>query len=189
MGCQGTFLQKIRFLEKRLYICKEFLHHQNLKFQKNMIRSLLKLAFWAIVVMVIYNYFWGSPTEKAQSGRVFQGVGQLFGEIKSLVVSEKGKFDGGKYDVALDKMGNVITKLREHGNQTGDKALIQQSVQLEDRRQHIGKQLENTEKDMKTGGETSAKLQQAANLARELERLNIDLQGLVEKVSPGASKK
>lgn len=154
-----------------------------------MIRSLLKLAFWAIIVMVIYNYFWGTPTEKAQSGRVFQGVGQLFGEIKSLVVSEKDKFDGGKYDVALDKMGNVITKLRDHGNQTGDKGLVQQSVQLEDRRQHIEHQLQKTEKEMSTGAQTSEKLQQAANLARELERLNIDLQGLVEKVSPGASKK
>jgi hypothetical protein len=154
-----------------------------------MIRSLIKFAFWAIVVMVIYNYFWGNPQEKAQSGRVFQGVGQLFGEVKSLVVSEKGKFDGGKYDTALDKMGNVITKLRDHGNQTGDKALIQQSVQLEDRRQHIDHQLKKTEKDMATGGQTSEKLQQAANLARELERLNIDLQGLVEKVSPGASTK
>ncbi|MEO0041461.1 MAG: hypothetical protein RL329_909 [Bacteroidota bacterium] len=154
-----------------------------------MIRSLLKLALWVVVVMVTYNYFWGNPAEKAQSGRVFQGVGQVFGEIKSLVVSEKGKFDGGKYDSALDKMGNVIGKLRDHGNQTGDKALVQQTVQMEDRRQHIEHQLKKTEKDISAGGQTSDKLQQAANLARELERLNVDLQGLVEKVSPGASKR
>jgi hypothetical protein len=133
--------------------------------------------------------FLGYSDRKSTIGSCFSRRRATFGEIKSLVVAEKGKFDGGKYDVALDKMGNVITQLRDHGNKTGDKALVQQSVQMEDRRQHIEHQLQKTEKDMKSGGETSDKLQQAANLARELERLNIDLQGLVEKVSPGSSKR
>ena len=54
-----------------------------------MIRSLFKLGLMAVVCIVIYNYFFGSNTEKEQSKKIFQGVGNVFTEVRGLVRDRK----------------------------------------------------------------------------------------------------
>jgi hypothetical protein len=58
-----------------------------------MIRSLLKLGLMAVICIVIYNRFFGTETEKDQSKRIFKGVGNVFTEVRTLVKSEREKFD------------------------------------------------------------------------------------------------
>ena len=54
-----------------------------------MIRSLLKLALLAVVCIVIYNYFFGSASEKDQSRRIFKGVGGVLPKCAGLCALKK----------------------------------------------------------------------------------------------------
>lgn len=168
-----------------------------------MIRSLIKIGFVVVVGLICYNYFFGTSTEKEQSKRIFSGVGNLFGEVRTLVRGEREKFDAGKYDTALDKMGNVIDRLKTHNATTGDRNVQAEIAQLESRKRQLEQELARVEAMPDTpqnyaskGGTTarspqttSSKLEQAAQLAREMESLNNALQGIVNKVaSPEAQQ-
>ena len=88
-----------------------------------MFRSLFKLAFIAIAAILAYNYFFGTSEEKENSQKVF---GQLRGVVVSmadLVKAEKAKFDAGKYDAALQKLGGAYRTIREQAQHVDDKVL------------------------------------------------------------------
>ncbi len=143
-----------------------------------MIRSLLKLALLAVVCIVIYNYFFGTAVEKDQSRRIFKGVGSVFTEVRGLVSTEKNKFDAGKYDAALGKMQDVLSRLRSHAKETNDSDLNRQIAQLEQRKAVLEKKVETMPSD--TGFQKSAdKVKQFSDMAKQLESLTNDIQSLV----------
>lgn len=143
-----------------------------------MIRSLLKLALLAVVCIVIYNYFFGSVSEKDQSRRIFKGVGGVFTEMRGLVRSEKDKFDAGKYDAALGKMQDVIQRLRSHATETNDPELKRQVAQLEQRKNALEQKVDAMPSD--TGFQKSAdKVKQFSDMAKQLESLTNDIQSVV----------
>ncbi len=143
-----------------------------------MIRSLLKLVLLAVVCIVIYNYFFGDATEKEQSRRIFKGVGSVFTEVRGLVRSEKDKFDAGKYDVALNKMQDVIQRLKSHATETNDPELKRQVAQLEQRKNALEQKVDAMPTD--TGYQKTAdKVRQFSDMAKQLESLNNDIQSLV----------
>lgn len=145
-----------------------------------MIRSLLKLGFLAVVCIVIYNYFFGTASEKDQSRRIFKGVGNVFTEVRGLVRSEKDKFDAGKYDAALGKMQDVLQRLKTHASETQDSDLKRQVIALEQRKASLERQI-NAMPTTDTGYQKSPdKLRQYAEMAKQLENLTNDLQMLVD---------
>ena len=151
-----------------------------------MIRSLLRLALLAVVCIVIYNYFFGSSTEKQQSQRIFKGVGSVFTEVRDLVSSERGKFDAGKYDVALAKMQDVLGKLRSHAADANDPTLNRQIANLQQRKATLQNQV-NNESTPNTGYQKAAdSVKHYNDMARQLESLTNDLQNLVHQVAPDA---
>ena len=83
-------------------------------------RSILKFAIIAIIGLVSYNYFYGNEVEKARSKKVVEGVKDVFVSVKDLVKSEKEKFDEGKYDSALDKVGGLFKDLKEQTDDISD---------------------------------------------------------------------
>ncbi|MFM2269009.1 MAG: hypothetical protein RL757_2450 [Bacteroidota bacterium] len=162
-----------------------------------MFRSIFKVALLVIAGVVCYNYFWGNAAEKEQSHRIFKGVGNVFGEVRDLVRSERKKFDGGKYDAALDKMGGVLDKLKTHNTSTNG-AVGGEIAALEAQKKKIDAQLAHIKSmpddapasDMTAKGgkakpapTTASKLEQAAQLARQMEELNAQIQGVVNKVA------
>jgi cytochrome c556 len=150
-----------------------------------MIRSLLKLALLAVVCIVIYNYFFGDASEKAQSKRIFQGVGSVFKEVKTLVRSERDKFDAGKYDAALTKMQDVIERLKNHARSTNDANLQSQVDQLEKRQIALHDKVEQSSNQENTGLQKAGdKLKQYNEMAKQMESLTNDLQSLLGKVAP-----
>ncbi len=168
-----------------------------------MIRTLLKVGFVVVIGLVCYNYFFGTAPEKEQSKRIFNGVGNLFGEVRTLIRGERQKFDAGKYDQALDKMGNVIDRLKSHNAAIGDRNIQAEITALEARKQQLQQELARVEampdapNMTPKGGTTSRspqtttanKLEQAAILAQEMEKLNNSLQKVVDKVaSPEAQQ-
>lgn len=154
-----------------------------------MIRSLLKLALMAVVCIVIYNRFFGSDVEKDQSKRIFKGVGNVFTEVRDLVRMERGKFDAGKYDAALDKMQGVLENLKNHASTNKDASLQQQIAVLEKRKATLENQVGTTataqSNKTDTGYQKGAdKVKQYADMAKQMENLTNDIQKLVKQVAP-----
>ena len=77
-----------------------------------MIKSAFKLVAFLLVVLVVgivaYNYFLGTEEEQENSRRIIDQVRGLGSSVVNLLYSEKEKFDQGKYDSALEKIGDAI---------------------------------------------------------------------------------
>ncbi len=144
-------------------------------------KFLIKIALLLIVGIVAYNYFFGTPEEKEQSKKVFNTAKEAgkavwsFGkEAFGLLRSEKKKFDEGKYNEAVDNVGNLYDKLRGHAKTIEDnKDLIARLDRLERERQ----KLENTI-DQPSSYEGSEKARQT-EIRREWEDLMRETEDLV----------
>lgn len=149
-----------------------------------MIRSLIKLAFIAIICIVVYNRFFGTDTEKEQSQRIFKGVGSVFTEVRGLVSSEKGKFDAGKYDAALDKMQTIIGRLKNHADDKNDSQLNRQIADLERRKAQLQREVDAAPATDSGYQKTPDKVKKYSDMAKQMESLTNDIQRLVNKVAP-----
>ncbi len=149
-----------------------------------MIRSLIKLAFIAIICIVVYNRFFGTDTEKEQSQRIFKGVGSVFTEVRGLVSSEKGKFDAGKYDAALDKMQTIIGRLKNHADDKNDSQLNRQIADLERRKAQLQREVDAAPATDSGYQKTPDKVKKYSDMAKQMESLANDIQRLVNKVAP-----
>ena len=115
-----------------------------------------------VVGILVYNFFLGTPEEKASSKRIFNEIADVGKSVGQLIKAEKEKFDQGKYNDALQKMGNIFNDLKEKAKDSGD--LLDRINDLEEKKENLEKELELTEK-----GETEE--QKAKELTRELEQL------------------
>ena len=77
-----------------------------------MIKSLIRLVVLVVIGVLVYNYFLGTDEEKENASRIFQEVKEVGSSVADLLRSEKEKFDSGKYDAALDKVGGLFDNIR-----------------------------------------------------------------------------
>ena len=82
-----------------------------------MIRSIFTTAFFLVVVILGYNYFFGTAQEKEQAQEIFSKGAEVVGAGTDLLKSEYQKYEDGKYDEALDNINNLLGKLKEHGSE------------------------------------------------------------------------
>jgi hypothetical protein len=108
-------------------------------------RSILKLGLLLVAGILIYNYFLGTPEEKEQSKVIFREVKDLGKSAVDLLKSEKAKYEDGKYDGALDKIGNVFESLRNKAEDIQDSQMLDKLAELEERRLALEKHLETSE--------------------------------------------
>lgn len=127
-------------------------------------KFLIRIALLLVVGVLVYNYFFGTVEEKEQSKKVFNTAKEAgkavwtFGkEAFGLLRNEKQKFDAGKYDEAVDNVGNLYDKLRGHAKTIDDnKDLIARLDRLERERRALEEKIEQpstydgTEKQRKT---------------------------------------
>jgi hypothetical protein len=111
-----------------------------------MVRSLLKLGLLLVAGILIYNFFLGTDEEKEQSRKIFGQLKGVAGSAVELVKSEREKFDHGKYDKALDKIGGVYQGLRSKAQFLDDKVLSRLD-DLEKRKSGLEKELKQLEQD------------------------------------------
>jgi cytochrome c556 len=137
-----------------------------------MVKFLLKYGLLAVFAVLVYNYFAGTPDEKAQSKAVFKEVGDVAKGIGSVVKSEKGKFDAGKYDTAIDKLTGSIQKLKSEAK---DSETRREVAQLEQKSAGLKKDL----KEHQTNPDSPDALAKAQKIKKQLE----DLSDLVAMVS------
>ena len=109
-----------------------------------MIRSVLKIGALLVAGILIYNYFFGTDAEKETSRKVFGEMKDVVVSVGQLVKSEKEKFDAGKYDTALAKLGGAYKAVRERAQHL-DAKFIQRLDELEQRKAELQTQLDSIE--------------------------------------------
>ena len=138
-------------------------------------KSLLKLAFWVVLAILVYNYFAGTASEKKTSQKIFGEVKNLAVSVKDLISSETEKYNNGKYDVAISKMDDIIGKLKHSASENAD--LLHKVNDLEQRKENLSKELEiNKSKDNTVTKNPALKqdfkdlLKDAENLMQEMDK-------------------
>jgi DNA repair ATPase RecN len=138
-----------------------------------MIRSLLKLLFILIIGVLIYNYFLGTPEEKENAKQIFSEVKDVAVGVKDLVKAEKEKFDKGKYDNAIDKIGDLLSKLKSKAKDIDEK-YIDRISDLEKKKDQLKDAISNYDDEDERIGET-----QKDSMVNELDQLLRDAESLV----------
>lgn len=161
-----------------------------------MIRSLLKIAALLIAGILVYNYFFGTNEEQENSRKVFGQIRGVVSSVGQLVRSEKDKFDAGKYDAALDKLGGVYKAIRTQARHVDEK-VISRLDELEGRKSELEQELSEIDqadqkaaaapstkkKDPHTLAKAAEQLKRKEQLFRELEGLVRDSDALLEEAS------
>lgn len=88
-----------------------------------MIGRILKFGILLVIGIVAYNYFLGTPEEKAKSKEIIGKVSDIGKAGVGLIREEVQKFKDGKYDRALDKIHNGLVKAKEEVQDKGGKLM------------------------------------------------------------------
>lgn len=136
-----------------------------------MVKALFKLILILVVGILIYNYFLGTPQEKKGVEKIVKEFKEFGGSVADLLKSEKQKFDKGKYDEALDKIGNTLRDLKssikgqrdDYSREIND--LIEKKEQISDTLKKLGNNAEEN------GIDTSKVKEQLKALLEETQKL------------------
>jgi hypothetical protein len=143
-----------------------------------MIGFLIKLAVFAVIAILGYNYFFGSSEEKAQSSKVFGQVKEVAVSVGELAKSEKEKYNAGKYDAALDKLAGAYKAARE-GAQKLDSSLLKRIGELEKRRAGLEKEIASIEEAEQADGKTELSAAEVEKQAKRKKKLQQELDKLI----------
>lgn len=133
--------------------------------------SIIKWLVYLLVAVLVYNLFFGTEEEKMQSKEIFSKVGELGREAWGILRSEKQKFDQGKYDEAVTKVGQLYQQLNTTARQLNDNRTVQRVAVLEQQRQEIEQQLQQRPAEEMSPAQKSQLLSDWAALMRETEQL------------------
>jgi len=122
-----------------------------------MIRFLFKLVLSLVVLLLVYNYFLGTPEEKSTSKKIFGEVIHLGKSSWDLLRVEKQKLRDGKYDVAMDKVSQLLNGLENAVKQSGDPKISDQFQDLTNKKNQL-LQLEEASGTLNNTSETDVKL-------------------------------
>ena len=109
-----------------------------------MIRTLFKIGLLLIAGILIYNYFFGTNEEQENARKVFGQVRGVVVSVGNLIRTEKDKFDAGKYDAALEKLGGVYRAIRDQAKHVDEK-VIRRLDELEQRKAQLQQEIDAIE--------------------------------------------
>ncbi|HMQ48385.1 MAG TPA: hypothetical protein PKA00_13310 [Saprospiraceae bacterium] len=136
-----------------------------------MVKSLIKLGLILVVGILIYNYFFGTVEEKAQSKEIFTDIKDLTSSAFNLLKSEKKKFDEGKYDEAVDKVGGLIDNLESKAKKLEDnKDLLDQLGDLQRQKDELEERIDRNDVQ-EYGSSNQAKEKEKEAIERDWEDL------------------
>lgn len=143
-----------------------------------MIRSLLKLGLILVAGILVYNYFFGTVEEKQQSKEIFGKVRDVGKDAWSLLKNEKAKFEDGKYDGAVDKvgksvegLGELLGKLSRTAKDLNDSGALDQISRLQDKQKELQEQIEAETPESYDAAEQERVRNEVQDLLRETESL------------------
>ena len=130
------------------------------------------MGIFLVVGILCYNYFLGTPEEKESSRKIFSEIKDGGRSVGNLLKQEKAKLDDGKYDDALQKIGNVFNNIREKAKDSGD--LMDRLKNLEDKKDELTDRLKENATEGKEATEAETK-----DMLEELDRLTEQTKDLV----------
>ena len=143
-----------------------------------MIRTLIKFGLLLLVCVVGYNYFFGNETERAQSERIVGKVRDVGRDAWDLLRSEKQKYREGKYDGAVDKvgdsvegMGELLRRLNRTARDLEDSGALERISELQDRQRELEAELENETPESYNGQNQERIEREVENLLRSTEEV------------------
>ena len=154
-----------------------------------MFRSLFKLAIILVLGILIYNYFFGTNSEQEQSKQVFGQMRSVVVSVGQLMKSEKTKYDAGKYDKVLNKLGETYKAVRAKAKYL-DENVLTRLDELEAKKARLKDELSQIEQGdqqvavaERAGTKPSAKTQVTlANKAADQQRRKAKLQQELEQL-------
>ena len=149
-----------------------------------MIRTALKLLAILVVGILIYNFFLGTDSEKENAKKIFTEVKDVGVAVKDLLKSEKQKFDAGKYDKAVEKIGTVLDKLKANAKEF-DEQYVDRIEELDRKRKELEQDLAKYQDQQSSGGQeqfTPKGGKDSAEIKKELEQLLKETEGLVKEM-------
>lgn len=131
-----------------------------------MIGKIIKLGIFVVIGLVGYNYFLGTPEEKEKSKEIIGKVADIGKAGVGLIKEEVAKFKEGKYDRALDKIQDGLSKAKEELSDKGGK--LMDGIEAWEGK----KELWSKERDKLKDLFESATDEQKEALSREIKDLN-----------------
>jgi SMC interacting uncharacterized protein involved in chromosome segregation len=149
-------------------------------------KKLLGLIVVAACLLVGYNYFWGTPEEKESAQKIIGEFTNLSNSVKNLLVSEKDKFDEGKYDTAISKLKEAVAVLKEKATSMGsDGQRVLNSVnELEQKEEALEEELAslNAPASTTSGKSSDNQKSRAESLRQHILELNKEAEQLSQKL-------
>ena len=131
-----------------------------------MIKSLIRIGLLLVVGILAYNYFFGTTEEKAQSKEVFKKTGDAVKSAWNVLKAEKSKFDAGKYDKVMSKLGDAYRSLRSQAGKL-DAGVIRKLDELEQRKRALEPEIQALEQESKSDPYPSGSVQEREENARQ----------------------
>jgi len=119
--------------------------------------NLLKLAALLVIGILVYNYFFGTVDEKAQSEAIFSKTKDLGKAAWGLLKSEKEKLEDGKYDEAVDNMEGLFKNLKTKAQENKDTDALAELRALEAKRLALEKRFDKVDETDKSKAATKEK--------------------------------
>ncbi|MBK7427125.1 MAG: hypothetical protein IPI60_08875 [Saprospiraceae bacterium] len=137
-----------------------------------MFKWLIRLLIFVLIILIGYNYFFGNKEEKETSEAIVTQVKSLGKSLGGVLKSEKEKFDAGKYDEALDKVGNFITGMKKNADKL-DSAQLKQLKELEAKQELMQKHLDENKdsEDNLSKADKEALQKELQDIIREMDDL------------------
>ena len=102
-----------------------------------MIRFLFKLFLSLVVLLLFYNYFLGTPEEESTLKKIFGEVMHLGKSSWDLLRAEKQKLRDGKYDMAIDRVSQLLDGIETAVNNRDNPNLSEQYQHLTEKRDQL----------------------------------------------------
>lgn len=80
-----------------------------------MLRFIISTAFFLVIGLLSYNYFFGTAEEKEQAQEIFSKGAEVVGAGAGLLKSEYQKYQEGKYDETLENVSHLLSRLKDQG--------------------------------------------------------------------------
>lgn len=146
-----------------------------------MIRLLLRLLLFIVVAVLVYNFFLGTPAEKEGAKKVFEQFKNAGNAVKELLISEKEKFDAGKYENVTRQVDNLFKNIKEEIKDTDTNSLRELEA-LEEQKKSLQEEVDNFESDNENNDE-STKQDKKKQLNEKFKKLVEDTERLLSKMN------
>ncbi len=147
-----------------------------------LMKSLLKLAFFLVIAVVGYNYFFGTVEEKESSQKIVRKVRDVGRDAWGLLKSEKAKLKDGKYDGAVDKVsvavkgvGELLGKLSKTAKELEDSGALDRLSELQQKQKELQAQLAEESPDDYNEVKSNQVKSDLKDLLQQTERLMKDM--------------